>query len=650
MTDYRPDGRLVYTPPTHPREGFLGYVLRSSEANGYETPWHIFKLAGLAQSKMTSLTIPLGKLSHILGRPEDELERLPWRRCPEREQEAIPVSEEMQVTRFVALKHPRICPSCVDESGIVDSAWDLRIMLACPRHGIALVDHCPACHGRITWFRPGLNRCRCGHRLFADDGSMRFPQHALDLLQVVYDVAHGLPTNPTPSSGIPALALYGLGLRDLLRLLTRVGHLVCEGKSPGRGSKPYSRERLVRIAGFFDEWPRRFHQFLESTNANSSIAATGLARRFSAFYASIISTVSIERDKLLFIRSAFGQYTTKVDRRQHAHARYFMTTKEWHAMRKEGLTEPQIRAKALAPAGPPQFMSQAALAAHLGVATITLSRWATLGLFGLQKGQAVRSNRIIYAVPPTLPKKHISGSLHIRAAARRLGIPVSCLERLRRDGYLQVTRIGATTDQFHEDDLSSLEAMLLDRAPILLEAKPDGHMTLTEYFRLKLKGVENKYQLIQGILDGTCLAVGRLGPRVGDIIVSDESVCSLRTELEQRTGWVTARIAARLLQCLISTVIRLVVDGHLEGQITGRFCKVTTESLERFGAKFESCTTIATRWGTTVRRVKAVLAARGVVLLDVPVKKGSAVSLQTFCRRDDLASHEIGKSEFDRRV
>lgn len=629
-----PDGCIVHTPPANIREGLLGYILRVSEANGYDTPWHIFSLAGIGQRTMTASTLPIENLSRIIGRPVQELARLPWQQYPNGDP-VPPLNEgRSQLLRHLLLRHPKICPHCVAENGVIDAAWDLRIMLACPKHGVAMVDRCPACQHKLTWFRRGLGHCRCGHHLTASERSS-FPQHTIDLLQVIYDTLHGLPTNPAPPSGIPANDLHRLGIDDLLELLTKVGNAIM-GREPRGKYTAYDPDRLVRLSGVFEDWPKQFHRFLRSIDLNPDQATMGLARRFGSFYSELVAAKRIAKEKMVFFRTAFGEYAHLYGVAPGADPRFFLTPTKWRAMREQGLSPSQIRLQTRDANKPTNMVNQTELALRLGVRPSTAKRWAAQGLFGLERHGSCANGQSVYKTPISLPRKVATGTMDVRRAAKYLGIPVSMLVRLRRDGYYRIGHLGVYLTQFNELDLDRLRTDILDHAPKILPELPVGHITLTAFFRMKLYGVENKYQIVRSILDGNLVPTGRRGDDIGDVVIAGDTIAAFREEMS-RHGTIPSSKAAKVLECDSSVCASLVLQGKLQGTYRGRNLYVTTESIEIFRAQYISCIGIAKRLGygfRRVRQVRRVLSEQGSDLLKVQQTCQSKSAEQIFCARE----------------
>lgn len=625
-----PDDQLVYTPSPKAGEGLLGYVLRLSEANGYDTPWYILKMAGLTQSQMTSASLSINGLSKVICQPLLELEKLPWQRYPNGQ--CVPKMGHTKLLKNLLLKHPKICPHCIAEKGIIDPAWDLRLMLACPRHGVALVTRCPACQQRLSWFRPGLMRCRCGHEIYAADDS-NFSQHTLDLLQVIYDGVHGLPTNPHPDSKIPARDLEQMGIDDLLKFLGKVGDAI-SGNEPKKKYQTYSLERLENIAAFLQEWPTRFHQLLRANDPTPEQASVGLTRRFNDVYRSIVACKRIPKTKMLFMRKAFGQYGNQSGISAGADPRFFLSPQEWSSLRKD-LPTAQIRRQTHENNTINGLVNQTELARCLGVRRITARRWAEQGLFGLEQKTTTVSGQALYKLPTQLPSS-LADTLDLRTAAKYLNIPADILKRLRSDEYYCSSHFGTRVKQFNRVDLNKLRTELLERAPIELTELPAEHITLSSLFRSrKAHGNENKYQIVRSILDDNLIPAGKLGENVGDIVIAKHLINAERKVLASRDV-ISAISAAKILDCDPSVSRTLATIGELEGIHRGRYLYVTVQSVAKFQERYISCIGIAKCLGVSARYVLKILSAKGEKLLKVQGVYRRTSIWQTFCLKENL--------------
>lgn len=64
--------------------------------------------------------------------------------------------------------HPQICVHCLREGRSCMLEWELAGAVACLRHRSLLSDACGHCGRRLSWARPSVDVCSCGHFLATD--------------------------------------------------------------------------------------------------------------------------------------------------------------------------------------------------------------------------------------------------------------------------------------------------------------------------------------------------------------------------------------------------------------------------------------------------------------------------------------------------
>lgn len=90
--------------------------------------------------------------------------------------------------RLLRRTSPQVCIACVHHRGVCQAAWDLRPYAVCHLHGTAMVDCCAACGQSLSWFRPAVDLCRCGHYLREVDSPIH-PQFELGSLEISARIA-----------------------------------------------------------------------------------------------------------------------------------------------------------------------------------------------------------------------------------------------------------------------------------------------------------------------------------------------------------------------------------------------------------------------------------------------------------------------------
>ncbi len=145
--------RLLVTPPPYADESLAGYLVRLTEANGYQLSWWL-PLAGLSRHLFTASW-------ESLLRPTTDFTRLA--QCTGR---AVAVFDEWcWLTRAAgALDYhrPQVCGQCLAESAYCRRVWDEMAVTVCPRHFVRLWDVCPVCQQPLRWRRNLVSVCHCG--------------------------------------------------------------------------------------------------------------------------------------------------------------------------------------------------------------------------------------------------------------------------------------------------------------------------------------------------------------------------------------------------------------------------------------------------------------------------------------------------------
>lgn len=217
---------LVRTPKPADTESFLGYVLRVSEANGYDTPWHILKLAGVSQDEMTKAKFPVNKIARILGVSTEVFDHIAYtyqgHLAKEYKLLGHPLGSSINQP-ILRLSSPALCPECVSADGYIDAFFDLKLAVACPVHKRAVISHCPICGEALRLFRPGLLICKCGASL-ADAAPVPVTPAVIDLMNILKAKLHS--AHLTPSSIKQHLPIENLLTMPLRALITNLPNLL----------------------------------------------------------------------------------------------------------------------------------------------------------------------------------------------------------------------------------------------------------------------------------------------------------------------------------------------------------------------------------------------------------------------------------------
>src|ERR1044072_1004745 len=163
MTD-----RLLHTAKREAGESLLGYILRLSDLNYYDTPARITSLAGLprlsaAAHFISSNKVDLTTLASLSDTSVEELHRRVYYPAKHSSTGCRTVFFFDHQVHHDAIRsqHAKVCPMCLTEFGFCRAVWDLLTVTCCPIHACLLLRNCPQCDTRISWNRKHLCVCVC---------------------------------------------------------------------------------------------------------------------------------------------------------------------------------------------------------------------------------------------------------------------------------------------------------------------------------------------------------------------------------------------------------------------------------------------------------------------------------------------------------
>lgn len=250
--------KLVRHPPPHPTESLPGYVLRLCEANGYESPNAIFRVARMKGTEASWTNLDCTKLAAAANCSVTDLERLAFRR----KEDDLNIKYMLGKTitaENLNLTAAKVCPECVAEKGFIEAHWHIDLMVGCPIHLRPAVWYCPGCRSRIPWLRKGLLICKCGRRLENRDRES-FSEAELWLLELMRCKAVGGSISRPNEVSLPAAQLSAMSLMNLLSFVRFLGRT--RRNASWSSKNHYAKHLLSAAAGVFTDWPRNIHVLL----------------------------------------------------------------------------------------------------------------------------------------------------------------------------------------------------------------------------------------------------------------------------------------------------------------------------------------------------------------------------------------------------
>jgi hypothetical protein len=320
--------KLLITPKPEKDEGFISYLLRLTEANGYDTPSWILSLSGIdymeLQWKFTfvfSCSEGFKKFAKLTGNAVSDLIGLLYLPAPSSKHTTCDVDYDFYgafLNRSVIRPHcPKVCVKCLNESGYCHRVWDCSLVTVCPIHECLLIDTCPKCKRRLRAIRNRMSVCACGCDWSELQPDLR-REHEITVSRRIYQLCGLLRLDhPTKERRNP---LQSLALQDFVIVLTFIAGLECEMSwATGRPSKSIKipnedlHAYITKAYQVFENWPHNFHRFLDQKsqgdvrfNTRDGKLDTALKEEFGALFKRLYG--DLRMPQFDFLRDTFAQY------------------------------------------------------------------------------------------------------------------------------------------------------------------------------------------------------------------------------------------------------------------------------------------------------------------------------------------------------
>ena len=335
--------KLLITPKPEKDEGFISYLLRLTEANGYDTPSWILFLSGIdymeLQWKFTfvfSCSEGFKQLARLTGNAPSDLIGLLYLPAPSPKHKSCDVDYNFYgafFNRSIIRPHcPKVCVKCLAEFGYCRRIWDCSLVTVCPLHHCLLLDACPKCERQLKAIRNRLSVCVCGSDWSELQPDLR-PEDEITVSRRIYQLCGVLPLDHHSKDRLNPL--QSLALQEFIIVLTFIAGLECEMSwatgRPSKSIKLRNEELHTHITAayqVFENWPRNFHQFLDKKskgdirfNPRDGKLDTALKVEFGALFKQLYG--DLRGSQLDFLREAFAQYINNRLRAQYENVNGF---------------------------------------------------------------------------------------------------------------------------------------------------------------------------------------------------------------------------------------------------------------------------------------------------------------------------------------
>jgi hypothetical protein len=321
--------RLIRTRVPEADESFLGYIVRLTEQNFYNSPSWVLRLTELDPAQLTTesaLTFESAKrlsgLSRLTGVSTTKLARTTYRVAPSPSSEPYYWFFDQSVPQYVVrLKHPKICSECLAEAPYCRRIWDLSIFTACPKHKCLLIDECPRCKKGISWARSSVSTCRCEFD-WRESPKLRVKESELELAHHVYRLCGLSSGESSTSNQTDQSPILRLSLQDLLKAIFFIAgqykglsSVTSKHLMPGGRNKEY-HALFIKAYSVFQDWPKNYYRFLDWRRTQERNVSpikqrlkSTLYKDFGKFYLGLYNMLATSQFD--FMRSEFNQYYIK---------------------------------------------------------------------------------------------------------------------------------------------------------------------------------------------------------------------------------------------------------------------------------------------------------------------------------------------------
>ena len=380
---------LVRHPAPHPTESLIGYVLRLSEENGYDSPWSVYSLAGMKQNEISTSGFKFHKLAAIVNRSSSELDKLGFS-GPVGQPRSARLLGNRLIPSDLKIANPGVCPRCVAEIGFIEAHWHLTLMTGCPVHVCMQALSCPKCGKEPRLFRRSLLECSCGGNLL-ECNLPPIPKADAALLDIIRRKVLGLRVNEKNPLSLPQKKLMAMNLRAMLVVVRALGkyRLIADGST-----RFVNEPQLVSAAArVLADWPKNFIGLLQDTGTHLPPSPNGGVRKqFERVYCALFKNRAISpREQTDFLRVAFLEFADNYWGRGYVD----------HKLLK------QARGGATS-----RFVTRSEFAARVGIHNLTASRLVKEHKVPARRIQCGKSERILVDMNQNVFSRPSPGKIH----------------------------------------------------------------------------------------------------------------------------------------------------------------------------------------------------------------------------------------------
>lgn len=588
---------LVRTPSPYSRESLFGFVLRVAEANGYETPRHIWALAEIPRGLEQAPGFPVERLAAVLGQGTQSLRSIAYRKSSDKRRSFKildqPLGDDLRDAPL-RLTRSTFCPRCASDEGYIDTFWDLTVAVACPTHKCWGLAACPGCSKPLSWIRRGLLKCTCGASLADADLAPADPALA-ELMTVIHARLHGDSAGRVKTfTGLPVPQLMSMPLSSLVRMISALGSHALSNDQKSRPNPSFAPGRAATI---LSDWPNNYRCFLSELGGASMQRhpdAIGLRRQFNRFYSSMFKN-RVFSASATFLRDEFIRFGQQHWGRAYVDQKLLGGDKVSDASRFRTMTQVARRFR----------ISKPVMQRMISDGTLVTRRIGTGGT----------ARMLIDVAKSTLPKQS-AGLLSARKAAAALEVPVSVLHALRNRGVFTSAPHCGRIESFYAEDV---EAFRVQVTALPIDTERGEGMPISKLMRLKLKSATGKAKIVAAALAGEITIVGRERDTVGGLVLdATELKQMILDQLRESQAPLYTLTRTAKMTGLDPSTIKNAIDARLfKSRTVDGVIHVTHESVNAFNATYVVISKLADELHTSSACLSRICRANGIPTKEV---------------------------------
>lgn len=580
---------LVITPKPFNDESIRGFILRTSEENGYQHPLWILQYAGLDENEVRSAKPPLDKLVRLYGCKTGDLRHMEYsiNANSDKYRKEHMVNGHSIPLLYLQLKKPHICPECIRETGYISMFWDLKYAVVCPTHKKVVIEACPSCGNKLSWNRPGQLICRCGFDYSSRQNSEISDSKVLGLQDIIWRKFHDKPLSGIELTKykFPVHNLEKMSLSTLFGLIERFSNV--QSKEENKPKEVIACEMLSLAAKLFADWPNGLFNYLDRIGQikhKEVLDTISLKKQFDRFYNAILKS-GLPRDEVLFIKDVFLRFGEEHWRKGFLDKR-LLTGEDKKESNIVGLNK---------------------AAEIIGIRPVTLKRLVKKDLINATIIKNDNQEKFLFDISKPLPSKtNDTLSIPKREVGREIGLPVSVLNSLRREGAFEVRHLGDKVTSFHHKDVEELKKKIekLVKNVKKIRHLKDEEITIAGAMRMSTGSADSKASIVSEVFTGKIPVIGRVSRKISGIVLHRKAVKQLVRSINLKiTKTYSASEAAKILSMDFECVHWLAKNKYLDAVDGKQYLRVSEESVNRFKNEFISCSEIAKNTGSSTRGI-----------------------------------------------